>query len=75
MHQKRLVGLQTRYEDGYKSRSVSLRCLPLKAPPLGKTFPAGLTDLEAELLFSKRKGLTQISPQLSEKDTTVRSHT
>lgn len=38
-------------------------------------FPAGLTDLEAELLFSKRIGLTQTSPQLSDKDMTVRNHT
>lgn len=70
-----MVVLETGYEDGCKSCSVSLRCLPLKVPPLGKKFPAGLTDLEAELLFSKRIGLTQISPQLSDKDMTVRNHT
>lgn len=42
----------------------------LRAPSLGKKVLAGLTDLEAELLFSKRIGLTQISPRLSDKDMT-----
>lgn len=52
-----------------------LHCFSPKAPPLGMKFPAGLTDLEAELMFSKRIGLTQTSPRLSDKDMTVRNHT
>lgn len=75
MHQKRLLVLEKGYKEGYKSCRVSLHCFPPKAPPLGMKFPSGLTDLEAELLFSKRIGLTQTSPRLSDKDMTVRSHT
>lgn len=67
--------LENGYEDSCKTHSVSLGCLFPKAPPLGKKVPAGLTDLEAELLLSKRISLTQISPRLSDKDMTVRNHT
>lgn len=69
-HQNRPVVLEIGWEDGYKSCSISLCCLSLKAPSLGKKFPPGLTDLEGELVFRKRIGLTQISPGLFDKDMT-----
>lgn len=75
MHQKRLVVLEMGYKEGYESCRVSLYHFSPTVPSFGMKLPAGPTDLEAELLFSKRIVLTQTSPRLSDKNMTVRNHT